>query len=256
MLEFSRLCAAYAGSDEVLHDLSLSVAPGEIVCLLGKNGSGKSTLIKSAVALTRVTGGAILADGEDLAALSTRLRAERVAYLAQNRALPALSAGSLVLHGRFSKQAPPRRYGESDRVAARAAMEKLGILSLWDTPMSALSGGTAQKVYLAMILCQGARYLLLDEPTTYLDLPSRRALFSTLRLLTGEGRGVLLSTHELTDALSVADRIALLDGGRLAFFGTGEKLTESGVLERVFSLRPHAYQTPHGTAYFFDEVRP
>lgn len=239
MLEIQHLTAGY-GEKTILHDISLTFPPGTVTAILGVNGCGKSTLLKAAAGLIPITGGAVLTEEP---------RARSVAYLPQTRRLPELTAGRLVLHGRFPWLGWPRIYRQEDHAAARAAMERLDVAQFADKPMSELSGGTRQKCYLAMALAQEAPTILLDEPTSFLDPGHQLRFLELCRELAAEGRAVALVLHDLPHALRFADRLAVLDGGRLIALGTPEEIMSTEILQKTFGVRIFPVQTPLGIHY-------
>ncbi len=239
MLTIQHLTAGY-GDKTILHDISLDFPPGTVTALLGPNGCGKSTLLKAAAGLLPPVSGEILA-GEP--------RARHIAWLPQSRHVPEMTALRLVLHGRFPWLGWPRQYREEDYAIARAAMERVGVAEFAHRPLSELSGGTRQKCYLAMVLAQEADTLLLDEPTAYLDIGHQLRLMALCRELAAEGRAVAAVLHDLPLALGYADRIAVLDQGRLLALGTPEEILASGILDRVFGVRVLALDTEAGRQY-------
>ena len=239
MVELRNLTAGY-GEKTVIRDISLTFPPGTVTAILGVNGCGKSTLLKAAAGLIPLMGGEVLADEP---------RARNIAYLPQSRRLPELTAGRLVLHGRFPWLGWPRTYCPADHAAARAAMERLGVAQFADTPMSQLSGGTRQKIYLAMALAQEAPTILLDEPTSFLDPAHQLRFLELCRSLAAEGRAVAAVLHDLPLALRFADRLAVMDGGRLVALGTTNEIMSTDILQKTFGVRIFPVQTPLGTQY-------
>ena len=239
MLELRNLTAGY-GEKTVLRDISLVLPPGTVTVILGPNGCGKSTLLKAAAGLLPPAGGQVLADEP---------RARNVAYLPQVRQLPEMTAGRMVLHGRFPWLGWPRRYRPEDETIARAAMERLGVGEHWDTPLGALSGGTRQKCYLAMALAQEAPTILLDEPTSFLDIGHQLRLMELCRSLAAEGRAVAAVLHDLPLALHYGDRVAVMEEGQLAALGTPREVLSSGILDRVFGVRVLEVNTEAGEQY-------
>ena len=149
----------------------------------------------------------------------------------------------------------PRRYSREDREAARQAMERTGVAGLEGVPMAHLSGGQRQKVYLAMALAQDTPVLLLDEPTTFLDIAHQLELAETARTLAGEGKAVVMVLHDLNLALSCAHRVAVLEEGQLRRVGAPEEIYASGVLEKVFQVRVHSVETAKGERqYLFSRL--
>ena len=239
MLKLQHLSAGY-GEKTVLHDVSITFPQGSFTAILGVNGSGKSTLLKAAAGLIPLQGGEVLADEP---------RARHIAYLPQSRRLPELTAYRLVLHGRFPWLGWPRNYREEDHAAAKAAMERLGIAEFADTPLPQLSGGTRQKCYLAMALAQEAPTILLDEPTSFLDPAHQLRFLELCRELASEGRAVAAVLHDLPLALRFADRVAVLDGGRLIALGTPEEIMSTDILQKTFGVQIFPVSTPLGTHY-------
>ena len=188
MLDVCGLTAGY-GKKEVLHHLSVSLEAGKLTAIIGPNGCGKSTLLKAVLGLIPRAEGEVVLDGVSFSTLRRQEIARRIAYLAQGASIPDMIVEELVLRGRFPYLSYPRGYTQKDRELARLAMERVGIAALAREPMSALSGGLRQTAYIAMALAQGTDSILLDEPTTYLDVAHQLALMKLLRQLSAEGRG-------------------------------------------------------------------
>ena len=249
MIEVKDLCAGYRG-ENVLRGVSLSFRPGEVLALLGPNGCGKSTLLKAALGLIGKTGGEVLLGGVPLERLSRREIARQAAFLTQSRSTPVITALRMVLHGRFPYLAYPRRYGREDYAIARGALARVGAAQHADRNVGELSGGQQQGVYLAMALAQQTQTILMDEPTTYLDIAHQLSVMETARALAREGRAVVLVLHDIPLALRMADRIAVLQDGRLFACGTPEEIEKSRVIDVVFHVALHAADTPHGRQYY------
>lgn len=236
MIELKRLSAGYGGKT-VVQDASLSFPAGQVTVLLGPNGSGKSTLLKAALGLIEAGRGQVFYDGVPIEKLSRRQVAQSAALLAQSRPTAEIEAERLVLHGRFPYLAYPRQYSQKDRRIAREAMERTGAAAYAQTLVSRLSGGQRQSVYLAMLLAQQTRTVFLDEPTAFLDIRHQLELMDWVKKLAREGRAAAMVLHDLPLAMEYADRIALLEQGRLVFLGTPEELYASGKIETVFGIR-------------------
>ena len=253
MIELRDLSAGY-GSQTVLRGVSLSLVPGKVLALLGPNGCGKSTLLKTIPGLLPKLGGEILADGVPTGQLTPRQLARKVTYLAQSRNTPNITARRMVLHGRFPYLSYPRRYQAEDYAAVERALRQADAANLAERTMEELSGGQRQKVYLAMALAQDTPAILMDEPTTFLDVGHQLAVMETARRLAGEGKAVLMVLHDLCLALRWADGLAVLDAGGLAGLGTPEEVFQSGLLDRVFGVAVHRVETPGGWQYY-TEIR-
>ncbi|WP_300690941.1 ABC transporter ATP-binding protein [uncultured Oscillibacter sp.] len=247
MLEAKNLSAGYPGR-AVLAGVSLAARPGRVLALLGPNGCGKSTLLRTMAGLLPPLGGEVLLDGRR--DYSPRQAAQRVAYLPQSRTAPNITVRRLVLHGRFPYLSYPRRYGREDYEAVDRALAAADALDLADRHLPELSGGQRQKAYLAMALAQETEAILMDEPTTFLDIRHQLEALALVRRLAEEGRGVVLALHDLCLALTAADDVAVLGEGRLLALGGPEAIYQSKVLERVMGVRLDRSEGPGGRRYF------
>ena len=251
MVEIKGLTAGYPGKT-VLKEVSFSAPAGQVTALIGPNGSGKSTLLKALCGILP-SRGEMEVEGRSLRELSRQELAQQVAYLPQDRTVPEITAGRLVLHGRFPYLCYPRRYREEDYRRAAQAMEALGIADLAEVPLGNLSGGQRQKVYIAMALAQDTPVILLDEPTTYLDAAHQLQLLDLARELADRGKTVILVIHDLSHAMTRADRVVLLAEGRVAAQGTAEEVFLSGRVDEVFGIRLGRFSTERGWRYYWEE---
>lgn len=251
MIQLDHVSAGY-GSRLVVEDISLDLNPGQVLTLLGPNGSGKSTLLRTIAALHPMSGGQILVDGIPAKELTRRQLAQKITYMPQSRATPNITARKMVLHGRFPYLSYPRRYRKEDYDAARRAMERADALELADSPVQSLSGGQRQKVYLAMAMAQETQTILMDEPTTYLDIQHQLNLMTVSQQLARQGTAVVLVLHDLCLALRFSDRCVLLQEGRVVQQGTPEKVFQSGALDEVFQARLCRVHTDRGWRYYYD----
>ena len=249
MLEITNLCAGY-GRQTVLRELNLTIPEGQVTVIAGPNGCGKSTLLKALAGILPASGRVTL-DGEDLTGLPQKALARKIAYLPQHRQVPEITAMGLVLHGRFPYLSYPRRYREEDRRIARESLEQMGVPDLEERKLPALSGGQRQKVYIAMALAQSTPVVLLDEPTTYLDIAHQLQTLEHARKLAAQGKTVVLVLHDLAMALEYADNLAVLSGSGLAAWGTPEAVFQSGVLDRVFGVHVRRTETAEGWKYYY-----
>ena len=250
MIELKDLSAGYGGRD-VIRGVSLAFTPGRVLALLGPNGCGKSTLLRTALGLNPKSGGEVLMDGAPLGSLSPRERALKAAYLSQSRPTPNITARKMVLHGRFPHLSYPRHYRKEDYAAVERALDWADARDVADLRMGELSGGQRQKIYLAMALAQEAPSILMDEPTTFLDVGHQLEVMSVARRLADRGRAVVMVLHDLCLAMRGADEIALLSQGRLAAHGTTAEVYASGQLDRVFGVALRRVETADGWQYYY-----
>lgn len=252
MLEIRQLHAGYGGT-EILRGITLSAPAGKVTAIVGPNGCGKSTLLKAIAGINPSASGQILFDGQRLDALPPRELARLVAYLPQNRQVPEITAERLVLHGRFPYLSYPRRYRRQDLEIARKAMEDMGIHELGQREMSTLSGGQRQKVYLAMVLAQDTPVVLMDEPTTFLDISHQIQLMEQARFLARQGKTVVMVLHDLSMALQRGDHLAVMAEGRILCQGSAEAVYTGGCLEDAFGIRVLRVRTGEGWQYYYGE---
>lgn len=249
MLELRNVSAGYS-KNTVLNGISLTFPAGTVTVVAGPNGCGKSTLLK-AVAGMLPAQGEILLEGISLDSLSSRQRAQKIAFLPQSRSVPEITVERLVLHGRFPYLHYPRQYRPEDHAAAKAAMEALGISELAHRPLPSLSGGQRQKAYIAMALAQDTEVVLLDEPTTYLDIAHQRQLMSLAKDLAAKGKTVVLVLHDLTLAMEQADNLVLLDRGSCIARGTPEEIYQSRRIQPVFGVELGCTEIGGARKYFY-----
>lgn len=232
---------ARLGKAVVLDGVDLSVSAGEVVALCGPNGAGKSSAIRAAVGLLGIAHGRVMLGGVRIEALSHRQRAERTAYLPQDRRiawnLPAVEVAAL---------GAPFLSGAEALTRARAALDEVGAGHLADRGVAEMSGGERARVLLARALVVDAPLLLADEPIAGLDPDAQRLVLERLRARADAGAGVLVSLHDLTLAATVADRVVVLDQGRKIADAAPMQALAPDVLRRVFGLDGGWMEGPNG----------
>ena len=236
MLELKDIFAGY-GKKNILNGVCASFGKGKLTSIIGANGCGKSTLLKTAVGILPHSKGEIEIDDCSVKKMTKNDRARKTAYLAQTKDTPDMSVEQMVLHGRFAHLSYPRIYTDSDRAAALDSMKKLGISEVADSPVSSLSGGMRQNAYIAMALTQDTDYILLDEPTTYLDIANQIELMKLLRSLADSGKGRVAVTHELSMAFGFSDVITVMDDGKILMQDTPNAVYRSGIIEDIFKVK-------------------
>ena len=235
MIDIKKLTAGY-GKGEILKELSLSLEKGKLTSIIGPNGSGKSTLLKSVVGILPLRNGEILIDGASTRSLTRTERAKRLAYLSQKKSDPDMTVEELVLHGRFPHLKYPHKYSDADKKATRLAISRIGLEAFSQKTISTLSGGMKQSAYIAMALAQETDYILLDEPTTHLDISHQIELMRILRALADDGKGIVTVMHDLPMALSFSDSIAVIKDGEILFYGAPGELLSTNILKTVFGV--------------------
>lgn len=221
-----------------MHDLSLTWRNGCITGLVGPNGSGKSTCLKLAANLLSPQSGRIMIDGKDLSLLKGRSLGRNISYLPQHRPVPAITVKSMVSHGRFPHTGMGRKLSPADWEAVNEALTVTGLENLADRDLRTLSGGQQQKAYLALLMAQNAPHVLLDEPTTYLDIRHQLELFELLKGFRSRNKCVVVVLHDLNQAFSLCDEVQLLHKGRLLSAGSPSLLAEDEAVSQVFGVRP------------------
>ncbi|MER6010651.1 ABC transporter ATP-binding protein [Streptomyces bluensis] len=219
----------------IVSDVSLHIAPGEMVGLVGPNGSGKSTLLRSAYRVLRPSGGAVLLGGESVWSMSAREAARRRAIVTQHTALGAeFSVEEVVAMGRTPRKGMLDRDSEQDRHMVEQALEDVQMRWAARRAFTTLSGGEQQRVLIARALAQEAELLILDEPTNHLDV---RAQFEVLDLLRRLGMTTLTALHDLDHAVSYCDRVAVMAEGQLVAVGVPAEVLTPGLVHEVFGVR-------------------
>jgi iron complex transport system ATP-binding protein len=237
------------GGRPVLSGVTFDVRAGEVAVVLGRNGAGKSTLLDIVAGLRQSTGGDVQLDDRPLGAWDPRARARVIAHLPQivRPDLPFL-AGELVLMGRYPHT--DRWFeGEEDRAAVERAMRRTDCWELRDRLLQTLSGGERQRVLLAACFAQEPALLLLDEPSTHLDIDQQMHCFSLLREESARGAACLAVTHDLNLALAYATRLIVLADGRVALDASIEEAIRSSQWLSLFSSRLTLTKTAAGRAW-------
>ena len=232
---------AALGGRTVLDEVSLTVAAGELVAVVGPNGAGKSSAIRALAGLLPLTGGQAMLGEDDVAGLSARARAERAAYLPQERRiawnLPAVEVAAL---------GAPFLAALDALAQARAALDEVEAGHLADRGVAEMSGGERARVLLARALATGARSLLADEPTAGLDPEAQLMVLERLKARAAAGQAVLVSLHDLALAARFADRVVVLDAGRVAADAAPLAALTPEIMAQVFGLAARWVEGPDG----------
>lgn len=236
MLEARGLGYGYPGRS-VGRDLDLELAAGEVLCVLGPNGGGKTTLFRTLLGLLQAQAGAVRLQGESLDRLPRSEVARRMGYVAQGQVAQfAFTVRDAVLMGRTAHVGLFAAPGAADRAAAERAIEALGIGALADRVLTELSGGERQLAMIARALAQGARLLVLDEPTASLDFGNQVRVLRELRRLAADGYAVVFSSHDPGQAFLAASGVLLLVRGGALRQGTPEEVITADNLRQVYGV--------------------
>lgn len=235
-LKVKNLTAGYAGK-HVFQDINVSFAAGQITALLGPNGCGKSTLLKALARLLVPSHGQVLLAEQPLARFSARQLARHLALLPQQHLTPeGGSVAELVAYGRHPWLPLWGRLSAQDRDQVQAAMVRMGVDHLAQQRVSNLSGGQRQRVFLAMLLAQDTPVILLDEPTTWLDINHQIELMKLMGELKAQGKTVVALLHDLNQASRYCDQLVLLAEGAVISHGTPAQVLQPEILKRVFQV--------------------
>lgn len=239
------LTVGYHGKT-VLSGLDLDLPANQIICLLGANGSGKSTLLQCLAGLKQPEQGLIEIGGTPIQRLTGKQRARQVAFLAQHPQAPdELTVRELIMLGRYPYRrmfAPP---SPADYKAVATALAQTEITAQADQALGQLSGGQRQRAWIAMILAQESDILLLDEPTSYLDIAHQYELLRLLQALNKQqGKSIIMVLHDLNQAIEVADQLVLLKSGKLIAQGNPAHILDEPLIREVFGLRCQLVQNP------------
>ncbi len=227
------------GDHTVIRDLTLQIPPGKITSIVGGNGCGKSTLLRGLARLLKPGAGTVLLDGQPLSSLPTKQVARTIGLLPQSPLAPeGITVADLVGRGRHPHQGPFSRWSDADSVAVGAALEATGIESLAKRPVDELSGGQRQRVWIAMILAQETGILLLDEPTTFLDVAHQVDVLELLTELNETlATTIVMVLHDLNMATRYSHQLVAMREGTIFAQGTPEEVVTEQNVESVFGLR-------------------
>ena len=239
------LSLAYQGNT-IIQDLSLTIPAEKITVLVGANGCGKSTLLKGLARLLKPASGGVYLDGKSIRAGSTKSVARQLGLLPQSPISPeGLTVKDLVSQGRYPYQDWRQQWSIQDRQIVREALEMTDLVAMSDRPLDTLSGGQRQRAWIAMSLAQNTKILLLDEPTTFLDLAHQMEVLDLLyRLNQQQGRTIVMVLHDLDRACRYADYLVAIKAGRVFAAGTPAEIVTTELVEAVFNLKCQIHPDP------------
>ncbi|MDX2229555.1 MAG: ABC transporter ATP-binding protein [Leptolyngbyaceae cyanobacterium bins.349] len=230
----------------IVRDLTLSIPNGKITVLVGANGCGKSTLLRGLARLLKPTQGAVYLDGKSIAQCSTKWVAQQVGLLPQSPTAPeGLTVRDLVAQGRYPYQNWMQQWSSQDERYVQEALAITDLVELGDRPLDTLSGGQRQRAWIAMTLAQNTPILLLDEPTTFLDLAHQIEVLDLLHDLNQQqGRTIVMVLHDLNHACRYADHLIAMKAGQIFAAGAPQRIITTDTVQAVFNLHCQIYPDP------------
>ncbi|RXK48597.1 ABC transporter ATP-binding protein [Halorientalis pallida] len=243
------IVVGYPNADEpVVDGESIRVPPGEVTALVGPNGSGKSTLLKGLADQLSLDRGTVRVDGTEVHELGAKRLARKLGLLSQDNAAPnSITVEKLVAHGRYPHRGAFESLSDADRDAIDRAISMAGVDHLRDREVGSLSGGQQQLAWIAMALAQETDVLLLDEPTTFLDLRHQLQVMEIVERLRDESETtVVLVLHDIEQAAQYADHVVALEDGAICARGSPESVVTEGLLADVFGIDAAVTRTDHG----------
>ena len=245
MINIDNLSLSYDGKTIIVHELNLSIEAGTVTALVGSNGCGKSTLLRGISRLLKPMKGAVHLDGQSVHSMKAKDLARQLGILPQSPTAPeGLTVHELVAQGRYPHQSWFQQWSQDDETIVHDALVTTNLTMFADRPVDTLSGGQRQRAWIAMALAQQTNVLLLDEPTTYLDLAYQMDVLDLLYDLNQQGRTIIMVLHDLNHAARYADQIVALLGGQIVVQGTPQQVMTPDNIYQVFGLRSQVMTDP------------
>ncbi len=239
------------GGRRILDGVDLRVEAGGFLAIAGPNGSGKSTLLRALTGIWAVNEGSVTLGGQSLGTLGRKAIARRIAFVAQDNRLDfSFTAAEIVAMGRYPHRGRFERATTADRQAIEEAMEWCGVGELRERAVNTLSGGERQRVAIARSLAVQPEFILLDEPTANLDVEHAIRILDLCAAMARAGKAVVLATHDLNAVVRYTSQAALIEGGRIAFFGPRSEIVTSQTLEKVFQIRAELLSSADGSPVY------
>ncbi|EPN9528376.1 iron-enterobactin ABC transporter ATP-binding protein [Cronobacter malonaticus] len=234
------------GDFRVADGLNVAIPDGKFTAIIGPNGCGKSTLLRTLSRLMKPLGGQVRLDGQVIQRFATKEVARRIGLLAQNASAPGdITVAELVARGRYPHQPLFTRWREEDERAVQKAMAATGVTALADQSVDTLSGGQRQRAWIAMVLAQETSILLLDEPTTWLDISHQIDLLELLCTLNREqGYTLAAVLHDLNQACRYANHLIALRDGKIIAEGAPSEIVDAALIEAIYGLRCMIIEDP------------
>jgi len=245
LLEAKRIALSYGGA-YIFEDLSLTIPEGKVTVLVGSNGCGKSTLLRSLARLLKPSNGKVSLDGKDLASMAPKIIAKQLSLLPQGPTAPeGLTVLQLVKQGRYPYQSWLQQWSREDEEAVMSALHATNLHDLSERSLDSLSGGQRQRAWIALTLAQKTEIILLDEPTTYLDMTHQIEILDLLQEMNeNESRTIVMVLHDINLACRYADHIVAVKNGEIITQGTPSEVVDAAMIEEVFQLKSEVIMDP------------
>ena len=234
------------GGPKIIEGLNVVIPSGEVTAIIGPNGCGKSTLLKALSRILTPEEGSVRLDGTDIKSIPTREVARKLGILTQNHREPeAISVSDLVRRGRYPHQGIFDQWSTEDQNAVERALEVTGLGEHKEETVDELSGGQKQRAWIAMILAQDSTLMLLDEPTTHLDMPHQMEILEMLvKLSVDEGRTIVLVLHDINMASRYCTNLIGMKEGKILTTGKPSKVVTAEMVESIFGLKALVIEDP------------
>lgn len=243
-ISFKNLSLGY-GKKTILKDVTLDLPQGKITALLGPNGCGKSTLLKAIIKILKPVNGEVHFQGKNIESLTSKYISQKLAFLPQVQPIPeGITVKTLVSYGRSPYTNFWGSIKKSDKSFIQEVMKEVGVLDLQDSFISELSGGQRQRAWLAMVLAQDTSFILLDEPTTYMDINHQIELMCILRRLNKKGKTIIVVLHDINQAARYCDHLVLLKEGKVVSQGSTKEIMNKKLLKEVFDIKAQIHLDP------------
>jgi iron complex transport system ATP-binding protein len=243
-ISFNNLSLGY-GSHTVLENINLELPSGCITALLGPNGCGKSTLLKSITKILTPTKGEVKYLNKNVKDIDSKYFSTQISLLPQVQPIPeGITVETLISYGRSPYTGFWGKVTKSDKQFMYQVMEEVGVLELKNSFLNELSGGQRQRAWLAMVLAQDTPYILLDEPTTYMDINHQVELMAILRRLNRKGKTIIVVLHDINQAARYCDHLVLLKKGKLIAQGSPSEMITQTMMKEVFEIDTQIHQDP------------
>lgn len=252
MFKLKNITSGYE-EKKIIKNINLEISPNQITTIIGPNGCGKSTLLKTLANSLTPYEGEITLHEKPLHSYSITEFAQHVAILPQVRNIPNTTVEALISHGRFPYLGFLRRLKPGDQEIIEQAMSLTGIIEKRYQSLYHLSGGERQRVYVAMTLAQDTEVILLDEPTTYLDMNHQYEILELVKKLHQQGKTIIMVLHDLAHALAYSDQIIVMNDGEIVKVGNPSLIIKEQVIEKVFNLSCKTFSQNGKTYYFFEQ---